>query len=413
MPKTRSPGPSAVAHQQDETKPAEASPPHAHEVRGRREAAPHARGSLRGLRREAARPPSPAPPGQGPARPGGARRPLRSHGLSRSGAAPRERRGRYSHIQARATARLGHRPAAGSPSGGSDPAASPDPRSPPDRRRGTRLRRRWRVPLLPPGRPTSPLPAGARRPAAGQEQRRAAAAALPGRERKGKEGKGRGRGRARPRHPGAALHTAGCPRRRSCSCPGDVAVRADALITGRQAAAAAATAAAAGRGRPREGRAPRGRGGRAAPPSWWWQQGGWRCDRRGCPGSSFLLFFKPPANRFIPRRNIDSWKVLLPLPPSAEVRCRCHNWRRPGPPEYVRRYAQVLGTASGTERPGEERAVGKGHRVVSAIATKQQQIIKGWQRLTRYQPKDFLSSAQQVTSGPACRRQPEAGELYW
>ncbi|KAK2544472.1 hypothetical protein Q9966_001890 [Columba livia] len=29
------------------------------------------------------------------------------------------------------------------------------------------------------------------------------------------------------------------------------------------------------RGRPREGRAPRGRGGRAAPPSWWWQQ-----DRR-------------------------------------------------------------------------------------------------------------------------------------
>ncbi|XP_072737937.1 uncharacterized protein [Ciconia boyciana] len=260
MPKTRSPGPSAVAQQQDETKPAEASPPHAHEVRGRREAAPHARGSLRGLRREAARPPSPAPPGQGPARPGGARRPLRSHGLSRSGAAPRERRGRYSHIQARATARLGHRPAAGSPSGGSDPAASPDPRSPPDRRRGTRLRRRWRVPLLPPGRPTSPLPAGARRPAAGQEQRRAAAAALPGRE-----GKGRGGGRARPRHPGAALHTAGCPRRRrrSCSCPGDVAVRADALITGRQAAAAAATAAAAGRGRPREGRAPRG--GAAAP----------------------------------------------------------------------------------------------------------------------------------------------------
>lgn len=49
-------------------------------------------------------------------------------GFSRSGAAPRERRGWYSHIQARAAARLGHQPAAGSPSGGSGPAASPDPR---------------------------------------------------------------------------------------------------------------------------------------------------------------------------------------------------------------------------------------------------------------------------------------------
>lgn len=58
-----------------------------------------------------------------------------------------------------------------------------------------------------------------------------------------------------------------------------MAVRADALITGRQAAAAAATAAAEGAAGP--GRAaPAGRGGSASPPSWWWQRergvgGGW------------------------------------------------------------------------------------------------------------------------------------------
>lgn len=130
----RSPGANAVTYQQDGAKAAEASPhslPHRH-----------------------------------------------TPGLGGGPAVPWPRLwARYSHIQARAAARLGHQPAAGSP-----PAAAARPPRPPG---GTSLRRQ-REPrgasLLPPGRPTSPLPPrrGRRRGREGKRNRRAgSASALP------------------------------------------------------------------------------------------------------------------------------------------------------------------------------------------------------------------------------------------
>lgn len=221
MSQRRSPGPHAVTYQQDGTSPAEA--PH-HSLPHR-----HTAGSGGGPAVAARRPPgSPRLPGA---------------------ALPWERRGRSSHTAGTHTSKRGRRR-------GSDISRQRrplrrqrpggEPRQSPAKTPGaTRLRRR-REPRgaspLPPGRPTSPLPRGG----AGAGER------IGGEEEAGRQ--------VRPRRPGAALHSAGYP--------GDVAVRADALITRRQRRRPPAAAAGPGRA----GGAGRG-GDRAAPPSWWWQPG--------------------------------------------------------------------------------------------------------------------------------------------
>lgn len=104
MSRRRSPGPNAVTHQPDGTNAAEASPP----LPPTQTHTKFRRGGSGGR----------SPPSARVAAALAARR------------CRRERRGRYSHIQARAAARLGHQPAAGTPPAAAARRRAPAPATP-------------------------------------------------------------------------------------------------------------------------------------------------------------------------------------------------------------------------------------------------------------------------------------------